>query len=142
MTEQTRRFRARLDELQGIETFLESSIAGMPPRVVTHLRLMVEELFVNTVTHGHGGDCEAPVDITVRVDSERITLVYEDSARAFDPFACPQSPDPDASLETRGVGGLGVFLVTELAAHYAYARVDDKNRVTLAVMDERTPPRG
>ena len=136
MIEQTRTFRARLDELAGIETFLASCAAGMPPRVVMHLRLVVEELFVNTVTHGHGGDCEAPVDLTVRVEGEHVTLVYEDSARAFDPFAHVASPDPDAALEARNTGRVGVFLITQLAVRYDYARRDDRNRVTVALMGE------
>jgi serine/threonine-protein kinase RsbW len=136
MTEHTRRFRARLDELSRIETFVESSIAGMPSRVVTHLRLVVEELFVNTVTYGHGGDSEAPVDVTVRVDGDHVTLVYEDSARAFDPFARVEPPDPAASIETRDVGRLGVFLVTRLAERYDYTRTDDRNRGTVALPAE------
>jgi serine/threonine-protein kinase RsbW len=133
MIEQTRRFRARLDELPDIETFVESAIAGMPPRLVMCLRLVVEELFVNTVTHGHGGDSEAPVDVTVRVEGDHVTLVYEDSAGAFDPFAQVEPPDPVASLETRSVGRLGVFLVTRLAERYDYARTADRNRVTVAL---------
>jgi serine/threonine-protein kinase RsbW len=136
MTEQTRTFRARLDELPDIETFLASCAAGMPPRVVMHLRLVVEELFVNTVTHGHGGDSEAPVDLTVRVDGEHVTLVYEDSARAFDPFARVDSPDLDASLGARNVGRVGVFLITQLAVRYDYVRLDDRNRVTVALIGE------
>jgi anti-sigma regulatory factor (Ser/Thr protein kinase) len=44
------------------------------------LQLVVEELFVNTVTYGHGGDSEAPVDVSVCIDADRVTLVYEDNA--------------------------------------------------------------
>jgi serine/threonine-protein kinase RsbW len=128
---QTRRFRARLDEAPRVSAFVESSIAGMPPRLVMHLRLVVEELFVNTVTHGHGGDSEAPVDVGVCVDGDRVTLVYEDTAPAFNPFASVEAPDPAASLETRRVGRLGVFLVTQLAERCDYARTGDRNCVTV-----------
>ena len=84
----------------------------MPPRLIMRLQLVVEELFVNTVTYGHGGDPEAPVDVSVCIDADRVTLVYEDNAPAFNPFAKVESLDPAASLETRSVGHLGVFLIT------------------------------
>jgi serine/threonine-protein kinase RsbW len=128
---QTRRFRARLDEATNVSTFVESCVAGLPPRLIMHLQLVVEELFVNTVRHGHGGDSEAPVDVTLCADGDRVTLVYEDSAPAFDPFATIESPDPTASLETRSAGRLGVFLVTQLAERREYARTGDRNCVTV-----------
>jgi anti-sigma regulatory factor (Ser/Thr protein kinase) len=128
---QTRRFRARLDEAPNVSAFVESSIAGMSPRLIMRLQLIVEELFVNTVTYGHGGDSEAPVDVSVSLEGDRVTLVYEDTAPAFDPFATVEAPDPAASLEARRVGGLGVYLVTQLAERCDYARTGDRNRVTV-----------
>jgi anti-sigma regulatory factor (Ser/Thr protein kinase) len=130
-TSQTRRFHARLDEASSLSRFVESSAAGMSPRLIMRLQLVVEELFVNTVTYGHGGDSEAPVDVSVSIDGDRVTLVYEDTAPAFDPFARVESPDPTASLEARSVGHLGVFLITQLAERCGYARTGDRNRVTV-----------
>jgi len=128
---QTRSFRARLAETSNVSAFVESAIAGMQARLVMRLRLAVEELFVNTVTHGHGGDSEAPVDVTVRIDGERVTLIYEDTAPAFNPFAKVDSPDPTAALEARDVGRLGVFLITQLAERCDYARTGNRNCVTV-----------
>jgi anti-sigma regulatory factor (Ser/Thr protein kinase) len=127
----TRRFPARVDELPNVAGFVEASVAGMPPRVITRAQLVAEELFVNTVTHGHGGDSDATVDVTVRADADRITVVYEDSAPPYDPFASVASPDPAATLEDRSVGRLGVFLITRLAARCDYARAGGRNRVTV-----------
>jgi serine/threonine-protein kinase RsbW len=128
---QTRTFRARLDETSNVSAFVESSIAGMQPRLIMRLRLAVEELFVNTVTHGHGGDSEAPVDVTLRIDGDRVILVYEDTAPAFDPFAKVDAPDPTATLEGRNVGRLGVFLITQVAERCDYARTGNRNCVTV-----------
>ena len=138
---QTRRFRARLDEASTVSAFVESSLAGMPPRLIKRVQLIVEELFLNTVTHGHGGDCEAPVDVGLRIEGDRLTLSYEDTAPAFNPFARVEPPDPTASLETRSVGHLGLFLVTQLAERCDYARTGDRNCVTieLPVTASRSP---
>jgi len=128
---QTRTFRARLGEATNVSAFVESAILGTEARLVMRLRLAVEELFVNTVTHGYGSDSDAPVEVTVRIDGDRIVLIYEDAAPPFDPFAKVERPDPDASLESRSVGRLGVFLISQLAERCHYARTGDRNCVTV-----------
>ena len=130
-TKQSRRFRARLDEASSVSAFVESSIAGMPSRLIRRVQLIVEELFVNTVTHGHGGDSEAPVDLSVSLDGDRVTVVYEDTAPAFDPFAGVETPDPAAPLEARRVGHLGLLLISQLTERRAYARTGHRNCVTI-----------
>jgi anti-sigma regulatory factor (Ser/Thr protein kinase) len=126
-----RRFPARREQWPHVQAFVEAAVEGMDERLVTRLRLATEELFLNTVTHGHGGDTDAPVEVTVGVDGERVLLTYVDTGPPFDPFAVVERPDPAASLEARSVGGLGVFLVTALAARCHYARVDGRNRITV-----------
>jgi serine/threonine-protein kinase RsbW len=128
---QTRRFRARLAEATDVSAFVESAIQGLDPRLVMRLRLAVEELFVNTVIHGHGGDSDASVEVTVRLDGGRIVLIYEDAAPPFDPFATVERPDPAATVEARDVGHLGVFLITQLAERCEYTRSGDRNCVTV-----------
>jgi len=130
-TKQTRRFRARLDEASSVSAFVESSIAGMPSRLIRRVQLVVEELFVNTVTHGHGGDSDAPIDVSVSLDGDRVTVVYEDTAPAFNPFASVESPDPAVPLEARSVGHLGLFLIAQLAGRRDYARTGNCNCVTV-----------
>jgi anti-sigma regulatory factor (Ser/Thr protein kinase) len=128
---QTRTFRARLDAGTDVSAFVESAIAGMEARLVMRLRLAVEELFVNTVTHGHGGDSDAPVDVTIRIAADRIVLHYIDTAPPFNPFEGIEWPDASAPVEARQVGRLGVFLITQLAERCDYARAGDRNHITV-----------
>jgi anti-sigma regulatory factor (Ser/Thr protein kinase) len=130
-TERTRTFRARLDEGSSVAAFVESAVTDADARLAMRLRLAVEELFVNTVTHGHGGDSDAPIDVTVRVDAGRAVLTYEDTGPPFDPFAAVEPPAAAAPVETRPVGRLGVFLITQLAERCTYARAGDRNRITV-----------
>ena len=127
--ERRQTFRARLDEGPTLAAFLEAAVAGMGDRISMRLRLVVEELFVNTVTHGHGGDSDAPVDITLLIAEDRVVLTYVDVAPPFDPFAEVQEPEIDVALEHRTLGRLGVFLVTKFATRYEYARAGEANRV-------------
>jgi serine/threonine-protein kinase RsbW len=128
---ETRAFRARLDEGPAVAAFVEAAAAGLEPALRMRLALAVEELFVNTVTHGHGGGADAPVEVTVTRAGGRLVLTYRDSAPPFDPFAAVAPPDPDASVDARPVGGLGVFLMTALAERCAYARTGDRNCITV-----------
>jgi anti-sigma regulatory factor (Ser/Thr protein kinase) len=93
--------------------------------------LLVEELFTNTVVHGHGADSDAPVRLDCEVAPGRIALLYEDTGPPHDPFAAVASPDPDADAHDRPVGGLGVLLVSAMARHVEYRRADDRNRISL-----------
>ena len=53
-----------------------------------------------------------------------------DDGHPFDPLAVPM-PSLHADLEHRAVGGLGIFLLRQLADHVAYERRDGTNRLTL-----------
>ena len=128
---QTRTFRARLDEGPRVTAFVEAAAAGLAPALRMRLALAVEELFVNTVTHGHRGGADAPVEVTVARAGDRLVLTYRDAAPPFDPFAAVERPDPAAALDARQVGRLGVFLITELAERCDYARAGDRNCVTV-----------
>jgi serine/threonine-protein kinase RsbW len=95
--------------------------------------LLVEELFTNTVTHGHRGDSDAPVSLRCEVEPGRIALLYEDTGPPHDPFAEIADPDPSASVEDRPVGGLGVLLVSAMAREAEYRRIGGCNRISLVI---------
>jgi serine/threonine-protein kinase RsbW len=120
--ERRQTFPARLDQGPTLAAFVETALAGMDARLSMRLRLVVEELFVNTVTHGHGGDSDAPVDISIRLAGDRVVLTYVDVGPPFDPFAEMPAPAVDAGLDD---------LVTRFASRYEYARAGEANRVTV-----------
>ena len=131
----SRIFPARRDALPQVEAFLAEACAGagLAHEMCLRTTLLVEELFTNTVVHGHGGDSEAPVRLDCEVAPGRIALVYEDTAPPHDPFAAVASPDPAADVEDRPVGGLGVLLVSAMARQVEYRRAGDRNRISLVI---------
>ena len=128
-------FPARRDALPRVDAFLGEvcSEAGLGRDTCLRLTLLVEELFTNTVVHGHGGDSEAPVRIECEVSPGRVALTYEDTGPAHDPFARVIPPDAGAGVEERPVGGLGVLLVSEMAQQVEYRRAGDRNRISLVI---------
>jgi len=130
-----RTFPARRDTLPAVAQFIADICAtsGVSHRACLRLTLLVEELFTNTVVHGHGVDSEAPVDLAFAIHPGSISLTYEDTARPYDPFARVRVPDGTVGVEEQPVGGLGVALVAAIAEHVEYAHVGGRNRISLVI---------
>ena len=126
---------ARLDRMRVLRAFLEGfcASAGVGEHSCLRLNLVLEELFTNTVRHGHGGDCDAPVWVSLVRQGGQVRVTYEDSAPPFNPYARLPAGSPDASLEMRKVGGLGVLLTKEMAAAKDYAYLFGRNRIRLSL---------
>jgi len=101
------------------------------------LTIIVEELFTNTVNHGHRGDSDAPIFITFEEDGGGLRLIYEDSAPQFDPLLASQRTDIDATVNERRVGGLGIFITIGLAEKADYSYVEGRNRISLRLSATR-----
>ena len=129
--------RARMEGLVEAIEFVEAFCAdrGVAASDGLRLSLVVEELFTNTVVHGYGGGSDATVRLALRADASHLELSYEDSAPPFDPVAhAARSPvDPAAAVGDRPIGHLGLALVVDMAERISYVRVDDRNRIVLAL---------
>jgi len=97
------------------------------------LTLIVEELFTNSVVHGHGGGADAPIDVSLSCAADEVALTYEDSAPPFNPLelAAGERLAAAGAVEARPVGGLGVLLVGQLARDSRYAYEGGRNRLSL-----------
>lgn len=124
-------FPARLGELHALRSFLEAfcAAAAIGRDGCLRLNLVLEELFTNTVRHGHRGDSEAPVWVSLAEDEERcVTVNYEDTARPFNPFA---RVSPDTTQEIRKLEGRGLLLLHTLSVERDYAYLFGRNCIRL-----------
>lgn len=128
-------FPARLSELRRLGGFLEDFCGerGIAREHCLRLNLVLEELFVNTIRHGHRGECDAPVWVVLAAEPAAVCVTYEDTAPPFNPYARLPGKSPDTTLEMRKIGGLGVLLTRELAATRDYAYLFGRNRIRLAL---------
>ena len=137
-TEQ-RTFPARMAMLAQTAAFVETFCAaqGVSPEDALRAVLVVEELFTNTVAHGHRGDSDAEVTLALTRMPDALALRYEDAAPPFDPLRRIDTAADTLSrpVEARPVGGLGIHLVGRYASGARYAYEDGRNRLwlTLAV---------
>jgi serine/threonine-protein kinase RsbW len=132
------RFRAHMDDLQAARALAEAVCAqqGVAPGDTLRLALVLEELFTNTVMHGHRRNCDAPVLVGLHTSDTHLHLHYTDDAPPFDPLQYLKSAAPDAEIEREHPGGWGLHLVARMAEHIDYARVDGFNRLRLALRRE------
>ena len=130
-------FAARMTSLPDATGFVEGFCRqhGIGRDDQLRLTLVVEELFTNTVEHGHGGDSDAPIRLNLRVAAAELALFYEDAAPPFDALAhlAEQPPGLDEPLGTRSAGGLGIHLVQQLATSARYAHEDGRNRLWIVL---------
>ena len=124
-------FPARRDAFGRMCTFIEETCARTAVRRHDCLRLilLIEELFTNTVVHGHGRDSEAPVRLALTVTPPAIGVQYEDTARPYNPFASVSMPSDSDDVDERPVGGLGIALITTMAEDVGYVRRDEWNQI-------------
>jgi anti-sigma regulatory factor (Ser/Thr protein kinase) len=124
-------FPSRLDAWKHARQFIEDFCRGaaVPRDACLKACLVSEELFLNTVKHGHQGGSEAPVWITLTAEGGRVALGYEDCAPPFNPFSAARREMLEALAETRREGGLGVLLTQGLAASAEYAYLFGRNRI-------------
>jgi len=133
----TSMFPARLDGLLGMRRFIEHFCTEISLARDTCLRLnlVLEELFTNIVRHGHQGDSDAPVWVTLSGGGDAVDVTLEDSAPPFNPFALAELPAKKRGR--RKIGGLGVLLARELTVSRDYAYVFGRNRIRLQLAHAR-----
>jgi serine phosphatase RsbU (regulator of sigma subunit)/anti-sigma regulatory factor (Ser/Thr protein kinase) len=118
------------DPLEALLDALQERLqaAGVETGPCHDARLVLEEVLSNARDYGAEEPLAASVDYRVRAD--RLDLLIEDNARAFDPLA-QNLPDIDRPLAQRGIGGLGLLLVRELTREPRYERIEGRNRLSL-----------
>jgi anti-sigma regulatory factor (Ser/Thr protein kinase) len=128
-------FPSRKEALRDARAFLEAFCegAGVARQSCLKLNLVVEELFLNTVKHGHRGGSDAPVWVTLASCDGEVCLTYEDHAAPFNPFGAHTREMLEALAHTRREGGLGVLLAHGLVTGSEYAYLFGRNRIRLTL---------
>lgn len=139
MTSQRCEVPAKLDQFVKIASAIKefASAAGLANADGHKLTLIAEELFTNTVRHGHRGDSDSPVSVFLESADDRVRLVYEDAAPPYDSLAAATSTDIESTVNKFTVGGLGIALTFAMARTADYAYIDGRNRIVIELARSR-----
>ena len=109
-----------------------SKFSAIPSKILFRLNLAIDELITNTITYGFDQTRHHHIGVTVHRHDDVIEVELRDDGMPFDPLSLP-SPDIDASLEDRPIGGLGVHFVRTLIEQVDYVHDGKHNIIRLTV---------
>ena len=101
---------------------------AIPLRIGYSLKVVTDEIFSNIVHYSGATGSE----ILFRNDADRITLVFADDGKPYNPLEA-EEPDITAGLEERKIGGLGLFMVKKMAESVQYEYAAGKNQMTVVL---------
>ena len=103
---------------------------SLPAAVCHDVKLAFDELLNNTISYGFNDDAEHEIRISIERLADRLDIKIVDDGTPFDPLL-KETPDVETSMEERGIGGLGIYLVRNLMDDVSYQHQEGKNIITL-----------
>lgn len=119
----TERFSCSNEGMVAAQAFLESVCDAPRPAII------MDEIVSNIVR------CSGAKTFSVDLEreAESIKMVFSDDGKAFDPVNEVAEPNLSSSIEERGIGGLGIFMVKKMSKSVDYARRDGRNVLTVVL---------
>jgi len=103
-----------------------AAAAGIAVSEFGKLDLVLEEILINIARYAYSpGDGAVEVKYSLEAEG-RLRVEIGDSGRVFNPLEA-NPPDLSAPLNSRRIGGLGLFLVREMVDSIDYRREDNRN---------------
>ena len=102
-----------------LDAFCEAE--HLPEDTAWRLRVALDEIVANIVSHGAAGANPGAIDVWFRREGDMVEVRIADDGVPFDPLVRP-TPNLTAPLEDRGPGGLGIVLVKALMDEVRYER--------------------
>ena len=96
------------------------------------INLSLDDLVNNIISYGYEEGSKHEIDIIFKLFKNRVIILIEDDAMAFNPFN-GDNVDTSLSIDERDIGGLGIHLVKNLMSSSNYNRKANKNVVTLSI---------
>ncbi len=129
---------AALASLEPIQAFIAEHVnqAGLDIHSYPSLSLIVEEIIVNIITHAYKNTDAGPITIELKILPESICISFSDRGHPFDPLAL-EPPDITKNIEERDIGGLGLFMVRQMADEINYQRYHDENLLTITLRSQK-----
>jgi len=93
------------------------------------LDMCAEEIYANISFYAYG-ESNGIIESEISNNNKEIIFKFTDEGTPYNPL---EKPDPDINLppEQRPIGGLGIFMVKEMADKVTYQHLNNKNILTL-----------
>ena len=81
-----------------------ASTIDMSEENLNKLALAVAEAASNAIMHGNKANHNKLLKLTIKINSNRIQLIFKDEGKGFDPAKVPNPTTPENILKTHGRG--------------------------------------
>ncbi|MBQ0018618.1 MAG: SpoIIE family protein phosphatase [Clostridiales bacterium] len=105
----------------------------IPLSMSAKIMVIVDELYSNIVNYS--GATFANIYCRLEQSKGRICMSFEDNGIAYNPLD-KEDPDITLSSEEREIGGLGIFMVKEMAEDVKYSRINGNNILDVVLRNE------
>jgi CheY-like chemotaxis protein/anti-sigma regulatory factor (Ser/Thr protein kinase) len=111
--------------------------SGLPADSIRQLTTAIREMGMNAIEWGHRKNMDLVVQVTYRVERDRVVIVIKDTGPGFNPRNVPHAADPDDPVKHMDVrdelglraGGFGILMTRGLVDELEYN--ESGNQVTL-----------
>jgi serine/threonine-protein kinase RsbW len=100
------------------------------PALAMNMNLVIEEALSNIIFYAFTDKNKHEIKVSVSVDKNILTIKITDDGIPFNPLKHEQ-PDITLPAEERPVGGLGIFLMSQIMDKMHYNRKENENILTL-----------
>lgn len=109
------RIPSQADNLEIIREFVSrvAGKVGFSEDDVNKIELAVDEACTNVIRHAYEKDSKKPIDIVIKIDYEKLTVIITDQGKGFNPRRV-RVPNMKEYLAEMRVGGLGIYLMKTL----------------------------
>ncbi|MGB7341791.1 MAG: SpoIIE family protein phosphatase [Phototrophicaceae bacterium] len=105
------------------------SSAGLAPRAIYNLKLAIDEIATNIVMYAYpNSSADDLITVTSRLFADRLEIMLEDTGIAYNPRQHHTHNHFDNPLETRKIGGLGIFFALNSVDEFSYQHENGYNR--------------
>lgn len=95
-----------------------------------NINLVIEEAVSNIIFYAFDDNNKHKISISITLNNKLLAIEIIDNGKPFNPLL-QQQPDTNLPVEERPVGGLGIFLISQIMDEMNYARQKNQNILTL-----------
>ena len=132
---------AYLESLDDFREFIKARCGGFPgitDEVLYDVQLAVDEACTNIITHGYADMDPGSIILDLEFAPDKLIVTLTDFGHAFEPGSAA-TPDIDAPIEERELGGFGLFFIQQSMDHLDYQVTEDGNMMILTKYLNKQP---
>ena len=124
---------ARLENLDVAKEYLKKAIPEAFAAQTSNVLLVAEERLVNVFSYaypeGFEGEAAVSLDVVNFDGEDKLVFKVIDWGEPFNPFEEAPVPDLTLDIDSRPVGGLGIFLIKQVSEKQTYRYIDNANSI-------------